>query len=334
MHTGGPPDCGLGVAVDVHDLSTGGARAAAAPAADANFAPVLAGRTAAVPRAAPCRPGVFSLRQPPPRRAVLADLSGPGLLAAGGTPNWTPMAGPAPAPTSTPSPASGDRGSYIPVPHAYPPGAGSAGIPGAPVDRHRGRDARRRRRGPGRAHGRPVPAARALRRAGTPRAGRPDRSHHDRPPARLTYPDGRYAASACDSSRRCHAWSCKFWSRAGGYPSAGHSYSVWVVLSCVTPRSWPRRARRSSRHLLRRLASRHRDRRHGDTFQFAVRDRRTAQRHFRGLQLLVHPDGWATLELTRRCACPALPASDELAPPGCHSLKGIGAPLATRRLPK
>lgn len=96
--------CGLCVAVDVHDLSTGGARAAAGPPADAAFPPVLAGRTAAVPRATPCRPGVFSLLEPPPRRAVLAGHSGPGLLAAGGTPTWTPMAGPASALMCTPIP--------------------------------------------------------------------------------------------------------------------------------------------------------------------------------------------------------------------------------------
>jgi hypothetical protein len=64
--------------VDVHYLSTGGARAAAVPAGGAAFAPVLAGRTAAVPRAAPCRPGEFSLRELPPLRAVLAGLSGLG----------------------------------------------------------------------------------------------------------------------------------------------------------------------------------------------------------------------------------------------------------------
>ena len=78
------PDCGPCVAADVHDLSTGGARAAAAPTADAAFAPVLAGPTAAVPRAAPCRPGVFSPREPRPGARSWPTLSGPGLLAAGG----------------------------------------------------------------------------------------------------------------------------------------------------------------------------------------------------------------------------------------------------------
>jgi hypothetical protein len=49
METGGYPDGGLCVAVDVHYLSTGGARAAAVLAADAAFAHVLAERTALVP---------------------------------------------------------------------------------------------------------------------------------------------------------------------------------------------------------------------------------------------------------------------------------------------
>jgi deoxyribonuclease V len=62
-------------AVDVHYLSTGGARAAAVLAADAVFAHVLAERTAVVPRVPPYRPGEFYLRELPPLRAVLDDLS-------------------------------------------------------------------------------------------------------------------------------------------------------------------------------------------------------------------------------------------------------------------
>jgi hypothetical protein len=50
METGGRPDRGVCAAVDVHYLSTGGARAAAVLAADAAFAHVLAERTALVPR--------------------------------------------------------------------------------------------------------------------------------------------------------------------------------------------------------------------------------------------------------------------------------------------
>jgi len=53
METGGRPDCGVCAAVDVHYLSTGGARTAAVLAADAAFAHVLAERTAVVPRVAP-----------------------------------------------------------------------------------------------------------------------------------------------------------------------------------------------------------------------------------------------------------------------------------------
>ena len=84
METGGHPDCGVCAAVDVHYLDTGGARAAAVLAADAAFAHVLAERTAVVPRVPPCRPGEFYLRELPPLRAVPDDLSGLGLLAAGG----------------------------------------------------------------------------------------------------------------------------------------------------------------------------------------------------------------------------------------------------------
>ena len=45
---------------------------------------MLAERTALVPRAAPCRPGAFYLRELPPLRAVLEDLSGLGLLVVDG----------------------------------------------------------------------------------------------------------------------------------------------------------------------------------------------------------------------------------------------------------
>ena len=84
METGGRPDRGVCAAVDVHYLSTGGARAAAVLAADAAFAHVLAERTAVVPWVAPYRPGEFYLRELPPLRAVLDDLSGLGLLVVDG----------------------------------------------------------------------------------------------------------------------------------------------------------------------------------------------------------------------------------------------------------
>jgi len=84
MDTGGPPDCGPCAAVDVHYLSTGGARAAAVLAADAAFAHLLAERTAVVPQVPSYRPGEFYRRELPPLRAVLDGLSGLGLLVVDG----------------------------------------------------------------------------------------------------------------------------------------------------------------------------------------------------------------------------------------------------------
>jgi deoxyribonuclease V len=45
---------------------------------------VSAERTAVVPQVPPCRPGEFYLRELPPLRAILDDLSGLDLLVAGG----------------------------------------------------------------------------------------------------------------------------------------------------------------------------------------------------------------------------------------------------------
>jgi len=84
VEAGGRPDCRLCAAVDVHYLRAGGARAAAVLAADAAFVHVLAERTAVVPRVAPYQPGQFYLRELPPLRAVLDDLSGLGLLVVDG----------------------------------------------------------------------------------------------------------------------------------------------------------------------------------------------------------------------------------------------------------
>ena len=81
-------------AVDVHYLSTGGARAAAVLAADAAFAHVLAEHTAVVPRVPPYRPGEFYLRELPPLRAVLEDLSGLGLLVVDGYADLDPSSRP------------------------------------------------------------------------------------------------------------------------------------------------------------------------------------------------------------------------------------------------
>jgi deoxyribonuclease V len=84
MEIGGHPSFGVCAAVDVHYLSTGGARAAAVLAADAAFAHVLSERTAVVPRVPPYQPGELYLRELPPLRAVLHDLSGLGLLVVDG----------------------------------------------------------------------------------------------------------------------------------------------------------------------------------------------------------------------------------------------------------
>ncbi len=84
MEPGGRPGCGVCAAVDVHYLSTGGARAAAVLAADAVFAHVLAERTALVSGVAPYRPGEFYLRELPPLHAVLDDVNGLGLLVVDG----------------------------------------------------------------------------------------------------------------------------------------------------------------------------------------------------------------------------------------------------------
>ena len=84
MEAGGRPEFGVCAAVDVHYLSTGGARAAAVLAADATFAHLLAERTAVLPQTLPYRPGQFYLRELPPLRAVLDGLSRLGLLVVDG----------------------------------------------------------------------------------------------------------------------------------------------------------------------------------------------------------------------------------------------------------
>ncbi len=96
MQTGGRADCGVCAAVDVHYLRTGGARAAAVLAADAAFAHALAERTAVVPQVPPYRPGEFYLRELPPLRAVLDDLSGLGLLVVDGYADLDPGGWPGP----------------------------------------------------------------------------------------------------------------------------------------------------------------------------------------------------------------------------------------------
>lgn len=76
METGG---CAF-VAVDVHYLGSGGARAAAVVAADARFCEVVAERSEDVAEVLPYRPGEFYRRELPPIRAVLSGLSGLGGL--------------------------------------------------------------------------------------------------------------------------------------------------------------------------------------------------------------------------------------------------------------
>lgn len=71
---------GLFIAVDVHYLDTGGARAAAVAAGDRRFAPVMWSRTAVVPQVAPYRPGQFYLRELPPLRAVIPAAGTLGLI--------------------------------------------------------------------------------------------------------------------------------------------------------------------------------------------------------------------------------------------------------------
>jgi len=72
------------VAVDVHYLGSGAARAAAVVAADPAFAHVLAERSAVVPETEPYRAGQFYRRELPPLRAVLSGIGGMGLLVVDG----------------------------------------------------------------------------------------------------------------------------------------------------------------------------------------------------------------------------------------------------------
>jgi deoxyribonuclease V len=72
------------VAVDVHYLGPGGARAAAVVAADARFGEVVAERTEVVTEVPSYRPGEFYLRELPPIRAVVHGLRGLCLLVVDG----------------------------------------------------------------------------------------------------------------------------------------------------------------------------------------------------------------------------------------------------------
>ena len=71
VQAGRRPFGGVFVAVDVHYLPYGGARAAAVVAADATFCYLLADRTGQVAEVPPYQPGQFYLRELPPLGAVL-----------------------------------------------------------------------------------------------------------------------------------------------------------------------------------------------------------------------------------------------------------------------
>ena len=198
METGGRPSCGVCAAVDVHYLRTGGARAAAVLAPDAAFAHVLAERIAVVTQVAPYRPGEFYLRELPPLRAVLEDLSGLGLLVVDGYADLDPSGRPglgAHAHAEFGIPVIGvAKSRFRTATHAVPVVRGSsvrplfvtaAGMPAADAA-----DLVRRMAGQYR-----LPDA--LRRADT-LAHRSAHSQHDRPPAPLTCADARNAAEADD----------------------------------------------------------------------------------------------------------------------------------------
>ena len=149
-----------------------------------------------VSRVPPYRPGEFSLRELPPLRAVLGGLSGLGLLMVDGYADLDPSGRPglgAHAHAEFGIPVIGvAKSRFRTATHAVPamrrssarplfvtaagmPAADAADLVRRMVGRHRLPD-----------------ALRAL----TPSPGRSTRSHHDRPPARLTYAAARYAAVA------------------------------------------------------------------------------------------------------------------------------------------
>jgi len=94
MQAGSRPGRGVHAAVDVHYLSSGGARAAAVLAADTSFVEVMAERTVVVPEVLPYRPGEFFLRELPPLRAVLHGVRGLSLLVIDGYADLDPAGKP------------------------------------------------------------------------------------------------------------------------------------------------------------------------------------------------------------------------------------------------
>jgi deoxyribonuclease V len=81
-------------AVDVHYLRSGGARAALVLAGDCEFSQILDKKTAFVPQVDPYLPGRFYQRELPPVLAVLADVTGIGLLVVDGYVDLTPDGSP------------------------------------------------------------------------------------------------------------------------------------------------------------------------------------------------------------------------------------------------
>jgi deoxyribonuclease V len=94
VSTGGHLGRGVYVAVDVHYLGCGGARAAAVVAADARFSQMLGEHAAVVPEVAPYEPGEFYRRELPPLRAVLEDCGSLGLLVVDGYADLDPSGRP------------------------------------------------------------------------------------------------------------------------------------------------------------------------------------------------------------------------------------------------
>lgn len=94
MEAGSRPGRGVQAAVDVHYLSSGGARAAAVLAAGTAFVEVLAEHTVVVPEVVPYQPGEFFLRELPPLLAVLDGVRGLSLLVIDGYADLDPAGRP------------------------------------------------------------------------------------------------------------------------------------------------------------------------------------------------------------------------------------------------
>jgi deoxyribonuclease V len=194
MGTGSRPVHVRCVAVDVHYLRSGGARAAAVVAADAAFSQVLAERTAVVPEVPPYQPGELYRRELPPLRAVLDDIGGLGLLVVDGYADLDPGGRPglgAHAHAELDIPVIGvAKSAFATATHAIP-------VPGdlhAPGACHRRRNAPRRRGRAGPPYGGPVPGTRRAAPRRRTRPHRPTGGYSGEPSPRLI--DARNAADA------------------------------------------------------------------------------------------------------------------------------------------